>query len=166
MLSCFLLLLRRSLACSPFSNLLERNWLFVKVPENVFVLVNSVWRWGLVIKQVFLLAPCGWESPEALVLLSSGCLDSPTVHYRDVRHTNPNTFCSRWCQGATFTDWWFVSQPDLCVKPEAWGQLQAWPCGSCLLVLHTPVWNDGRAMQIEFPASCTRCTRVSMEANL
>lgn len=68
-------------------------------------------------------------------------------------------------------DWWFVSQPDLCVKPEAWGQLQARPCGYCLspasaplLVLHTPVWKGGCAIQIEFSASYSydylRCTCV------
>lgn len=62
------------LPCSTFSNLLESDLLFVKVLENVFLLINNVWRWGLVIKLVFLLAPRGWESPEAVVSLSLGCL--------------------------------------------------------------------------------------------
>lgn len=60
--------------------------------------------------------------------------DSPIVHYLDVRRTNPNTFRSPRCHISNVykIDEVFLSQPDLCVKPEAWAEHEAWPCAYCL----------------------------------
>lgn len=90
---------------------------------------------GLCDKAGFPISSSWTGKPSSSWLAKLGMLspDSPTVHYLDVWHTNPNTFHSPRCRiSNAYEIDGLLANRDLCVKLEAWGQLEGWPCGYCL----------------------------------